>query len=95
VRALAVPAEEGYAVALSLAPRATVVVLVAEDGRTTVRRLATLADHLRAVGVEPAGTVIAHQLLAGAVGGPAAAPPESARVSASVPTAGLQAGEAR
>jgi len=60
-RAVAVPAEEGYAVALSLAPRATVVVLAAETGRTTVRQLTTLAGHLAAIDVEVAGTVIAHR----------------------------------
>ncbi|TQK71264.1 subunit length determinant protein [Nocardioides sp. SLBN-35] len=93
VRALAVPAEEGYAVALSLAPRATVVVLVAEDGRTTVRRLATLADHLRAVGVEPAGTVVAHRFTEAAGNAPAPAP--AAASPAAAPAAELQTGEAR
>ncbi|GAA3818550.1 Wzz/FepE/Etk N-terminal domain-containing protein [Nocardioides panacisoli] len=60
-RAVPVPAEEGYAVALSLAPRAHVVVLAAEAGRTPVRKLAILVEHLRAIGVEPAGTVVAHR----------------------------------
>jgi capsular polysaccharide biosynthesis protein len=96
VRALAVPAEEGYAVALSLAPRATVVVLVAEDGRTTVRKLATLADHLRAVGVEPAGTMVAHQFVEATAAAPVAAPAEApAEAPGEAPGVALQAGEVR
>ncbi|MBM7520291.1 Wzz/FepE/Etk N-terminal domain-containing protein [Nocardioides nitrophenolicus] len=93
VRALAVPAEEGYAVALSLAPRATVVVLVAEDGRTTVRRLAVLADHLRAVGVEPAGTVVAHRFAEPVATQPGTGSPAPAE--AATPAAELQKGESR
>ncbi|WP_436699554.1 Wzz/FepE/Etk N-terminal domain-containing protein [Nocardioides sp. BYT-33-1] len=94
VRALAVPAEEGYAVALSLAPRATVVVLVAEDGRTTVRALAVLADHLRAVGVEPAGTVVAHRFTEPVAAAPTA-PTAPTAPAAEPSTSELQKGEAR
>ncbi|GAA1529121.1 Wzz/FepE/Etk N-terminal domain-containing protein [Nocardioides humi] len=60
-RAVPVPAEEGHAVALRLAPRAGLVVIAAEKGRTTVREIDALVDHLAAVSVRPAGTVVAHR----------------------------------